>query len=56
MNPEIDSLYFQCKDILSRDVEREVEREEISDDDRRVKFLSAGLKFDALLKDIGKLL
>ena len=33
MNPEIDSLYFQCKDILSRDVEREVEREEISDED-----------------------
>lgn len=36
-------------------VSSKVLREEISDDDRRVKFLSAGLKFDALLKDIGKL-
>lgn len=31
-------------------------REKIPDDDRRIKFLQPGLKFDALLKDIGKLL
>ena len=30
-------------------------REKIPADDRRVKFLSPGLKFDALLKDIGRL-
>ena len=31
-------------------------REKIPADDRRVKFLQPGLKFDVLLKDIGKLL
>lgn len=31
-------------------------REKIPTDDLRVKFLQPGLKFDALIKDIGKLL
>jgi hypothetical protein len=37
-------------------VSSKVLREEVSGDDRRVKFLQPGLKFDVLLKDIGKLL
>ena len=31
-------------------------REKVPDDDLRIKFLQPGLKFDALIKDIGKLL
>lgn len=41
--------------LIKELVSSKVLREEVSGDDRRVKFLSAGLKFDALLKDIGRL-